>query len=70
MVNDGAVVLGPKPERSPSLENYPNADDEVQKLAAELWANIDGTNVKVHHYGKGMVIDGMDMQEAVCSPIL
>ncbi len=65
LVEDGAVVLGPKPERSPSLENYPDADKEVKKLAAELWGNIDGTNVKVHHYGKGIVVDGMTMQEAL-----
>ena len=65
LVNDGAVVLGPKPDRSPSLENYPDADKEVKKLAAELWGNIDSKNIKVHHYGKGMVIDGMNMQEAL-----
>ncbi len=65
LVNDGAVILGPKPDHSPSLENYPDADKEVKKMAAELWGNIDEKNVKVHHYGKGMVIDGMDMQEAL-----
>ena len=65
LVKEGAVVLGPKPDRSPSLENYPEADKEVKKLSAELWGNINGTSVKVHHYGKGMVIDGMGMQAAL-----
>ncbi|HEY5393047.1 MAG TPA: glycosyl hydrolase, partial [Hanamia sp.] len=65
LVNDGAVILGPKPDHSPSLENYPDADKEIKRLASELWGNIDEKNVKVHHYGKGMVIDGMDMQEAL-----
>lgn len=64
LVAQGAVVLGPKPERSPSLAGYPAADQKVKALAAELWGNIDGNNVKVHHYGKGMVISGMGMQEA------
>lgn len=65
LVKDGAVILGPKPDHSPSLEDYPNADKEVKSLASELWGNIDAKNVKVHHYGKGMVIDGMDMQEVL-----
>ena len=64
LVSAGAVVMGPRPERSPSMENYPSADKEIQKMAAELWQNCDGKNVKMVHYGKGMVLDGMNMQEA------
>jgi len=65
LVSAGAVVLGPKPLRSPSLQNFPAADAEVQKLAADLWGNIDGKATKVNRVGKGMVIDGMDLQEAL-----
>ncbi len=65
LVNNGAVVLGPKPSRSPSLQSYPKADAKVEKLAAGLWGNIDGKTVKVNKVGKGLVIDGMDMQEAL-----
>lgn len=65
LVLEGAVVLGPKPVSSPSLQNYPEADKQVSKLAAELWGNIDGKNVKTNRVGKGMVISGMDMQQAL-----
>jgi hypothetical protein len=65
LVKQGAVVLGPKPERSPSLQGYPQSDEQVRAMADELWGNIDGTKNKVHHYGKGMVISGMNMQEAL-----
>jgi len=65
LVTEGAVVLGPKPSRSPSLQNFPAADAEVQKLAAELWGNIDGKTTKVNRVGKGMIIDGIDLQEAL-----
>jgi hypothetical protein len=65
LVNAGAVVLGSKPSLSPSLQNYPAADRQVQQLADELWGNINGTTVKVNHLGKGMVMSGMDMQEAL-----
>lgn len=65
LVQQGAVVLGPKPLRSPSMENYPSADQQVKTLAAQLWGKVDGKTVKVNRYGKGMVISGMDMQQAL-----
>jgi hypothetical protein len=37
LVRAGAVVVGPKPKASPSLENYPECDKEVQGIADELW---------------------------------
>src|SRR5208337_141152 len=33
----GATVVGAPPSKSPSLSNYPKCDDEVKRLAAELW---------------------------------
>jgi hypothetical protein len=65
LVQQGAVILGPKPDRSPSLADYPETDKQVQTVAAELWGSIDGVNTKVNHYGKGLVISGMDMQQAL-----
>ncbi|MCR8556723.1 glycoside hydrolase family 2 [Mucilaginibacter sp. BJC16-A38] len=65
LVQNGAVVLGPKPERSPSLEGYPQVDKQIKSMADELWGNIDSTKNKVNHYGKGLVISGMNMQEAL-----
>ncbi|MDP4238174.1 MAG: glycosyl hydrolase [Bacteroidota bacterium] len=64
LVNDGATILGPAPSRSPSLQNQPIADQQVQRMAKELWGNVDGVNIKSHKYGKGMVINGMNMTEA------
>ncbi len=39
LVAQGATVIGPKPLKSPSLAGYPACDDEVAKLAAELWGS-------------------------------
>jgi len=64
LVNDGAVIMGPAPKRSPSLQNQPVADLEVQKLAAELWGNVDGVNVKSKKVGKGTIMNGFSMEEA------
>jgi hypothetical protein len=65
LVNEGMVILGPAPMRSPSLQNQPQADQHVQEMAAELWGDVDGINVKSHKYGKGRVLNGMDMAEAL-----
>ncbi|MBV5343124.1 hypothetical protein JZU68_05770, partial [bacterium] len=46
LVLQGAVVLGPKPKYSPSMQDYPKADIQLQKMADELWGKVDGINVK------------------------
>jgi hypothetical protein len=64
LVNDGAIVMGPAPTHSPSLQNQPMADQQVQKMAKELWGNVDGVNVKSRKVGKGMILNGLDMKQA------
>ncbi len=64
LVNDGAVILGPAPSRSPSLQNQPQADQQVQEMGKELWGDVDGTTVKSRKVGKGMILNGMTMPEA------
>ncbi|RZK98962.1 MAG: glycoside hydrolase family 2, partial [Pedobacter sp.] len=65
LVQEGAVILGPKPRRSPSLQGYPKADASLSAMADELWAKADGADNKINKYGKGMVLTGMEMQEAL-----
>jgi hypothetical protein len=65
LVQNGAVVMGPKPERSPGLQGYPKSDEQVISMAGELWGHIDGRAVRTNRYGKGLVIDGMSLQEAL-----
>ncbi|GAA4314479.1 hypothetical protein GCM10023149_10650 [Mucilaginibacter gynuensis] len=65
LVNEGANILGPAPERSPSLQGYPQADEQVKKLAAALWGSVNGTTVKSRRVGKGLVMAGMDMPAAL-----
>ena len=72
LVADGGVVLGPPPTHSPSLQNQPAADAAVTEMAAELWGDVDGVKVKSAKYGKGMILNGLTMQEAFglieCAP--
>jgi hypothetical protein len=36
-VTAGATVIGPKPQYATGLTDFPNCDEEVARLAAELW---------------------------------
>ena len=65
LIKDGAVVLGPAPKRSPSLQGYPEADKTVKNDADTMWADLDGVNIKYVRIGKGLLCYGMDMQEAL-----
>lgn len=58
LVKAGATVVGPKPLRSPSLENQPHADMEITTIADEVWGDIDGKSITEHKYGKGRVVWG------------
>ncbi len=55
LVAAGATVVGPKPDRSPSLSGFPSCDAEVKKIADEVWGP-DGA--KDHVFGKGHVRAG------------
>jgi hypothetical protein len=63
LVQQGGVILGPQPKESPSLQNYPECDQQVQELAAKLWAAdyVDGK--MTNKYGEGMVLDGQELSE-------
>ena len=36
-VRDGLAIIGPAPLRSPSMQDYGQADDRIRELAAEIW---------------------------------
>ncbi|MDR2469907.1 MAG: glycoside hydrolase family 2, partial [Tannerella sp.] len=60
LVNDGAIVIGSPPRRSPSMENYPQADKDVQALAAKLWGDKPE---KTHACGQGKILTNTSMEE-------
>jgi hypothetical protein len=59
LVEAGATVLGPRPQRSPSLTVYPACDEDIKRMAGELWGDCDGKSVKEHRLGRGRVVWGM-----------
>jgi hypothetical protein len=55
LIRNGATVVGPKPERSPSLVGFPAVDAEVLALANEVWGGADGRYTFRQSYGNGQV---------------
>jgi hypothetical protein len=60
LVEAGATVVGVPPEKSPSLESYPQCDEAVRDLAREVWGERSATDSPktshVHRLGKGRVL--------------
>ena len=73
LVNAGATVIGPKPARGETLENYTATDAEVRKIADELWsrgAPASNRRAATEHAGKmpalpGRVIAGKTAREVL-----
>lgn len=65
IVRSGVTVVGPKPNRSPSLQGYPNCDSEVQRLARAVWGKCDGRTVTENSFGSGKVYWGKPLEEVL-----
>ena len=61
LVSEGGKIYGQAPKLSPSLQNYPQSDEEVKILTSKLWAG----DAKIKSYGKGAVIVDIPLQDAL-----
>jgi hypothetical protein len=59
LVADGAVILGPKPNASPSLGDFPKCDADVSSIADELWGDTSQAKTHEHDFQKGKVYSGL-----------
>jgi len=66
LVEGGAVLLGPRPEGSPSLADGANAGLEVKRLADDLWGSgVEAANG--HVFGKGKVYSGKSIEDVLAA---
>jgi hypothetical protein len=65
LVEAGATVVGPRPAKSPSLDDYPRCDMEVQKIATELWGACDGKAITEQRTGKGTLFWGKSLAQVL-----
>jgi hypothetical protein len=65
LVEAGATVVGPRPQKSPGLENFPACDGQVKQLADRLWGDCDGQSIKQHVLGNGRIVWGETPEEVL-----
>lgn len=65
LVEAGAIVIGPRPERDPGLKDYPASDAQVREMAGQLWGDCDGKSVREHPFGKGRIVWGLTAREVL-----
>lgn len=64
MVQEGATIVGPPPQKAPGLSGYPASDATVRKLAATLWGPLSQrTAMTVRTYGRGRIIWGSNLEQ-------
>lgn len=56
LVSKGASIIGNRPLKSPSLENYPDCDEALAKIVGERWGGDDGM---------GFVYSGSSLEEVL-----
>jgi hypothetical protein len=67
LVAAGAIVVAPRPGKSPSLSGYPSADDEIRFIANNVWGSLDGRSSTEHDYGKGKVYWGKSIDQVLAA---
>ncbi|TNF68051.1 MAG: hypothetical protein EP302_10450, partial [Bacteroidetes bacterium] len=65
LVLDGATVLGPRPKYTPSLQGFPESEEEVRAIGEEVWGQCDGVKHHSNRYGRGQVFSGISPAEAL-----
>jgi hypothetical protein len=65
LVSQGLCLVGPKPDRTPSLIGYPDSESELRRLAGEVWGDLDGAGVKERSAGKGRVFWGEPLRSVL-----
>ncbi len=63
LVSDGITILGPAPEKSPSLQDYPAADALVREIADRMWQTSANPFVPVVNYGKGKIYKDCSLEQ-------
>jgi hypothetical protein len=66
LINDGAVVVGMPPVKSPGLSGYPTCDVQVSDMATQIWGGLQSPSAQTTlGYGKGKVIWGGELDTQI-----
>jgi hypothetical protein len=64
LVKAGATIVGIRPEKSPTLSDFPHGDTELRAIALELWGDEDNEQLS-RKVGFGRVFKGDSVKEAL-----
>jgi hypothetical protein len=65
LVNEGMVIIGPPPVKTPGLKDYPNSEIALKQIINQLWGNTDMPGER--KVGKGRVFWGKTANEVLFS---
>lgn len=65
LVKRGAAIYGPKPVRSPSMQDYPKCDEQVRSIADMVWVRKYTSGKLSIQYGRGRVFNDIDLKEVL-----
>ncbi len=65
LISQGAIVVGPKPDKSHGLLNWEENDKKVKALAETIWGEVDGNSIKSRKVGKGQIYWGVTLREVL-----
>ncbi len=62
LAEKGATIIGPPPQKSPSLVDYPRCDQAVAHMAKDLWGGTEPpAQVQHRPIGQGQIVWGGDL---------
>ena len=65
LLKQGAIVVGPKPEKSHSLTNWEENDARVRTSSEAIWGNLDGKTNRERKVEKGSLYWGLPLREVL-----
>jgi hypothetical protein len=65
LIKQGGAVYGPKPVRSPSMQDYPECDKQVLSIADKVWGSDYAGGKLSIKYGQGRVFNEIGLNEVL-----
>jgi hypothetical protein len=65
LLQQGATIIGKKPERTYGLRGHPEAEQRLRQLADRVWGQPLPTGVNAHKYGRGQMIVSQSEHEVL-----
>ncbi len=65
LLQKGATIIGPKPDKVYGLSNYKEQEKDLRRLADRIWGSSSDSQVIDKQYGKGRIVSGKKVREVL-----